>query len=389
MNYQYLDNLMKELVDKGLPCCSLHIAQHGKLLYDEYFGYADVQATKPLSGTSIFRMASMSKLPLYTTLMILYEQGRLVLSDPIYRYFPEWKTIKKAEKQADGSVAIVPAGRPITVKDVMSMACGLPYCMPGMAGGSVTQQSMAKCMEPLWARGHYTLREEIKAISGAVLSFEPGTHWMYGFSSELAAGLVEAVCDKPANDVFCDLLFKPLGMDNTRPYFFGDIKERMVALFAQQEDGTCVPTSTTMDEKHNPGIEFGAGNPRLFSTGRDYSRLMQMLACGGELDGVRVMGRKTIDLMRSNTLCAQQLVDFRDDYNAGYGYGYGVRTLMDKAAGNNNGSIGAFGWTGGFGTWCEADPEDGVSIVYMHNLFPGRDDTLHGRIRAAAYGIVK
>ena len=96
------------------------------------------------------------------------------------------------------------------------MACGLPYCMPFMKDDqNYTERSMASCMAPLWEKGSYDLREEIKAMSGAVLAFEPGTHWMYGYSSELAAGLIEAICDKPANDVFADILFKPLGMTDT------------------------------------------------------------------------------------------------------------------------------------------------------------------------------
>ena len=185
-----------------------------------------------------------------------------------------------------------------------------------------TERSMASCMAPLWEKGSYDLREEIKAMSGAVLAFEPGTHWMYGYSSELAAGLIEAICDKPANDVFADILFKPLGMTDTAPHFFGDIKERMVCLYAEKPDGTFELTNTDMDLKHDPDPKYRAGNPRLFSTGRDYSRLMSMLANGGELDGVRIMGRKTIDLMRTNTLNEQQLIDFTDEYDKGYGYGY-------------------------------------------------------------------
>ena len=270
------------------------------------------------------------------------------------------------------------------------MACGLPYCFPAMKDSkNFTERSMASCLSPLWDKGSYGLREEIRAVSGAVLAFEPGTRWMYGYSSELAAGLIEAICDKPANDAFADILFKPLGMTDTAPHYFGDIRERMVRLYAQKPDGIFALTSTDMDLKHEPGEENQKGNPRLFSTGRDYTRLMQMLACGGELDGVRIMGRKTIDLMRTNTLNEQQMKDFTDDYNKGYGYGYGVRTLIDKSLGNNNGSFGAFGWTGGFGTWCEADPEDGVSIVFMQNLFPALDNNIHGQIRAVSYGMIE
>ncbi len=387
MKYENVDRLLQGFVDQGLPGCTLHIAQHGKTLYEGCFGYADVENRVKMTPSHVFRMASMSKLPLYTTMMVLYERGLLVMDDPISKYFPEWKTSHKVVKDQDGTERVVPTDRPILVKDVMTMACGLPYCFPAMKDSrNFTERSMAACLSPLWEKGSYELREEIRALSEAVLAFEPGTHWMYGYSSELAAGLIEAVCDKTANDVFADILFRPLGMTDTAPHYFGDIRERMVRLYAQKPDGTFELTATDMDRKHEPGAENKKGNPRLFSTGRDYTRLMQMLSCGGQLDGVRIMGRKTIDLMRTNTLNEQQVKDFPDK---GYGYGYGVRTLIDKSLGNNNGSFGAFGWTGGFGTWCEADPEDGVSIVFMQNLFPALDNNVHGQVRAVSYSIIE
>ena len=132
-------------------------------------------------------------------------------------------------------------------------------------------------------------------------------------------------------------------------------------------------------------MENEAGWARLFSNVEDYSHLMQMLACGGEYDGVRLMSAGTVDLMRANGLDEIQLKDFPE---AGYGYGYGVRTLIDRAAGNLNGSLGSFGWTGGFGTWCEADPEEGLSIVYMHNLIPNGELYYHPRVRTISYGLL-
>ena len=124
---------------------------------------------------------------------------------------------------------------------------------------------------------------------------------------------------------------------------------------------------------------------RLYSSVEDYSRLLQMLACGGVYDGTRLMSSTTIDLMRTNGLTREQLLDFPDK---GYGYGLGFRTVIDPAAGDLNGSIGAFGWTGGFGSWCEADPAEGLSIVYMHNLIPNDEQYYHPRVRTTSYGLL-
>lgn len=201
-----------------------------------------------------------------------------------------------------------------------------------------------------------------------------------------AAGIIEAVCDKPVNDVFKEMLFDPLGMKDTAAIFPDEqTKNRLVTLYAKDPDGNLVPGPDFFDKKHLPGKENEAGWARLYSSVEDYSRLLQMLACGGVYDGTRLMSSTTIDLMRTNGLTREQLLDFPDK---GYGYGLGFRTVIDPAAGDLNGSIGAFGWTGGFGSWCEADPAEGLSIVYMHNLIPNDEQYYHPRVRTASYGLL-
>ena len=259
-----LDRLLQGFVDGGLPGCSLQIAQRGKTLYEGYFGYADIEAKTPVTARSIFRQASMSKIPLYVTMMMLYERGKFLLTDPIYNFFPEWREMKKYVKHANGYVNAVPTDGPITVSDVLSMKCGLPYCNSAAPTDNRTLQSMQAAMKPLWEKGHYTNREQIAAISNAVLACEPGTEWIYGFSSELAAGIIEAVCGKPIDDAFEELLFAPLGMDDTRSHFFGDSKERMVKLYRRTDEGALVPGPAFFDKKHLPGAENEEGWARLF-----------------------------------------------------------------------------------------------------------------------------
>lgn len=388
-DFKDLDRLLQGFVDGGLPGCAMQITQNGKTIYEGYFGWSDVENKVPVTKDSMFRMASMSKIPLYTVMMMLYEQGKFLLTDPVYKYLPEWENVRMQKVSDNGHISPVPVEKPMTISDVLSMKCGLPYCNSPAPTDDYTLKSMQKCMEPLWEKGHYTVQEHIAAMSNAVLAFQPGTHWMYGFSSEITAALIEVITGKPIDDVFAELLFEPLGMDNTRSRYFGDIPERMVKLYARGNDGLLTPTKVAFDEKHLPGEEHETGWARLFSNVNDFSKLMSMLANGGVYEGKRIMGRKTIDMMRANGLNAEQLADFTDPYNAGYGYGYGVRTLIDKQAGNHNGSLGAFGWTGGFGTWCEADPEDNVAIVYMHNQMPNMERYYHLRMRTVAYGCIK
>ena len=384
-----LDLLLERFVKEGLPGCGLIVTQHGKTLYEHYTGVTDLETGTPVTENTVFRMASMSKIPMYTTLMMLYERGLFNLTDPIGEYLPEWKQSRKYVLQPNGDYRIEPCKNQITVSDTLSMKCGLPYCNSMAPTKDMTLTSMQECMKPLNEKGGYTLQEHVKAMSEAILAFEPGTHWIYGFSSELAAALIEVLTGKGVDDVMQEFLFDPLEMHDTRSRYFGDIESRMVKLYAIRKDGSLGPGPSFFDDKHIPGPEHERGWARLFSTVRDYSNLLSMLANGGRFKDKQIMGRKTIDLMRANGLNAEQLKDFDNMYNRGYGYGYGVRTIIDRQAGNLNGSYGAFGWTGGFGTWCEADPEEGVGIVYMHNIMPNGEEYYHHLVRTVAYGLIE
>ncbi|MBQ8995814.1 MAG: serine hydrolase [Oscillospiraceae bacterium] len=388
-NFEKLDRLLEGFVEDGLPGCAMQIVKDGETIYEKYFGYADVENKKPVTKDSLFRLASMSKIPLYTAAMMLYEQGKFNLTDPVGDYLPEWKESKKFLRKPNGEMEIVPTSRPMEVTDILSMKCGLPYCHTNAYTEDPTVKSMQECMKPLWEKGHFTVQEHIAAMSKATLAYDPGEHWTYGFSSEITAAFLEVVSGKDIDTLFKDLLFDPLEMNNTRSHFFGDAQDRLVKFYGWNEDGSLKQIVSPMDEKHLPGPEHEAGWARLFTCANDYANLLGMLANGGVYKGQRIMGRKTIDLMRANGLHGVQIEELQSDgypYNAGYGYGYGVRTLIDKAGGNHNGSLGSFGWTGGFGTWCEADPEDGVGLVYLHNTSPNNEVYYHHRVRNVAYG---
>lgn len=395
-DFKDLDALLQKYVDDGLPGCGCVIAKNGETLYEKYFGWADVENGVPLAQQHVFRQASLTKVAMYTMAMMLYEQGKFLMTDPLYEYFPEWRHSTKAVSRPDGGVDIVPVDNPITIKNIMNMTCGLPYHMiMGVTPvvGHPTALAMSQAMQPLLDKGYYTLREQIKAASQVPLAFEPGTRWLYGFASELTAGLLEVICGKSAEEVLKEQLFEPLGMDSTANFTFDGLEERLVKNYhlakgeSLGEEGALTIPPAEFDAKFVGPLGTVPGFSRVITNCKDYTNLVQMLACGGVYQGKRIMGRKTIDLMRTNTLSEQLLrEDFTNNYLAGYGYGYGVRTLMNRYAGHHGGNLGCFGWTGGSGTWCEADPDEGVSIVYMHNLQPNLEEYHHLRMRAVAYG---
>ena len=397
-NFKHLDALLQKYVDDGLPGCGCIVAKKGEILYENYFGYSDVENRVALTRNNVFRQASLTKVAMYTTAMILYEQGKFLMTDPLYEYFPEYRHSKKVVTRPDGEVDIVPVEHPITIKNIMNMTCGLPYQMI-MGFTPVrhpTAEAMAKAMEPLRAKGYYTLREQIRATAEVPLAFEPGTAWLYGFASELTAGLLEVIGGKPAELVIKETLFDPLGMTSSANFTFDDLEKRLVKNYFLAKDkhlgdeGALYTAPAHMEAAMVGPLGTVPGFARVITNCWDYTKLMQMLANGGVYHGERIMGRKTIDLMRTNTLSREMIArDFTNSYLAGYGYGYGVRTLMDQYAGHHNGSVVAFGWTGGSGTWAEADPSEGVSIVYMHNLQPNLEEYHHLRMRATAYGCLE
>ena len=382
-DFSHLSALLSGFVGRGPAGCACAVAKEGKTLYEGYYGLADIASGRPIAPDTVYRLFSMTKVVVCTAAMLLFERGGFLLQDPLYEYLPEYRHLRKAVTRPNGAVDIVPATQPMLVKHAFMMAVGLPY----EDGISYTAREMSRVMESLRARGQYTLREQVRAMAEIPIAFEPGTHWLYGAGHELVAGLIEAVSGMPVGQFLQTQLFDPLGMRDTGYRYRGDAQARMATTYSRAQDGTLTATTPIMEEFLQPDAVYEGGGAGLYATLGDYLRFTQMLAGGGQLDGVRVMGRKTIDLMRQNQLSDAQLLDYRKaTYLDGYGYGLGVRTMMDTAQGNSNGSLGEFGWTGLAGTWASIDPSEGASVVYMHQLLPNLEEYHHHRVRAVAYG---
>ena len=383
-DFKELSRLLEEILEQGPAGCGCAVARNGEILFEEYHGVKDLESGEPITADSVYRQYSTTKVAVCTGAMMLLERGKFLLNDPIYEYFPEWKDTMVAQPEEDGSYRVRPAKRPILIRDCFSMAMGIGY-----GGTDYTHQAAEKVRAQLRANvGEYTLQQEIKAMAEVPVAFDPGTHWLYGFGHELVAGLIEVVSGKGVGQFLKEELFEPLDMKNTGYHYFGDIRERMVTTYLLKEDGSREASPYFQrDELFEPEAKYEGGGAGLFSTVRDYLALTQMLACGGEYQGRKIMGRKTIDLMRCNQLNEQQLKEFRNPYLEGYGYGCGVRTLMDPSAGVNS-SVGEFGWTCMLGTYVSIDPAEKLSLVYMHNLFPNREAYIHPRIRNIVYGVL-
>lgn len=386
-NFKNLERLLEEFSNSTVPGCACSVMKDGELIFEGYTGYADLEENTKVTSNSMFRQASTTKLFTYAIIAMLYEEGRFLLSDPISEYLPEYKSMMKYQKNDLGKVEIVPLENPITIKDAVTMSCGLPYCMvPDIKSKEPIIAAMSKELMAISKDRVPTLREEVRAIANVPVLFEPGTHWLYGFGSEITGAIVEEITGKPLRKVFHERLIDPLGLKNTGTYISDDNKSRVVSNYTKYSEGKFSKLAKDSDFAFYKEVSPERARVNLLSSATDFAIFMQMLAQGGTYKKERYLGRKTVDLLRTNYLNDTQLKDFTCTYLAGYGYGLGFRTLMNKAAGNHNGSLGAFGWTGGSGIWVEADPLERVSISYMHNMRPNEELYHHLRVRTVAYG---
>ena len=385
-DFSRLDQLLENFAENSVPGCTLSIMQGDELIYEGAAGYANIEAGKKVDRHSMFLQASTTKLFTYAILGMLYEEGRFLFSDPVGDYLPEWKKTRKFVTRPDGSVDIVPTERPLTIQNAVSMQCGLPYCMmPAKNATMPTLAAMSEHIEKLLEKGVPTLREEVRAMGDVPVAFEPGTHWMYGFGSEITGALVETFTGKPLREVFRERIIEPLDLYDTDTFITPDNADKVVTSYQKNPDGSLTPAPDfylkSMSSENNP---IGA-RPNLVTSSADFAAFMQMLANGGTYKGKKFLGAGTVEMLHANQLGPVQMKDFENDYLKGYGYGYGFRTLLTQEFGHN-GHLGCFGWTGGSGIWVEADPVAKLSIAYMHNMSPNEELYHHHRVRSVAYG---
>lgn len=375
--------LLKQFVKDGPAGCGCAVAKGGKTLYEGYAGYADLEEKRPVAEDTVYRLFSMTKVVICTAAMILFERGKFLLNEPVYEYFSEYRDTQVFVSDPNGNGHTRKAKSPMLIKHALSMAVGLPYPM----GNTPTAMEMVKVKDELRKKyGKYDIVTEVKAMGAVPVQFDPGTHWLYGYGHDIVAGLIQVVSGKTVGQFLQDEILGPLGMKDTGYRFRDGIEKRLASLYRKEENGAMIKIPAFLDEYHQPDALYESGGAGLYSTVGDYLKFSQMLANGGSYNGTGIIGRKTIDLMRANQLNETQLKDFTFSYVAGYGYGLGVRTLMNPAEGNSSGSVGEFGWTGFLGTYVSIDPQEGFSLVYMHQMDPNMEEYHHHRVRAVANG---
>ena len=386
-DFTRLDNLLKRFVEEGTnPGCAAAVMQGDELIWHGEAGYADIESGKKVDLHSMFSQASTTKLFTYAILGMIYEEGKFLFSDPLSDYLPEWKNTKKYVTLPNGAVETAPLEKPITIRDAVAMMCGLPYCMvPAVDPATPTLAAMSRQMRELLKKGPSTIAEEVRVMAEVPVMFEPGSHWQYGFGSEITGVLVETFEGKPLREVFQDRLIKPLELEDADTFARPWNQDRIVTNYAKKGPGQFEPMAdfSALDPDSVPA----GARPNLLISARDFAVFMQMLANGGTYKGRKFLGAGTVAMLHENQLGPAQMADFECDYLAGYSYGLGFRTLLTRKYGHN-GNIGDFGWTGGTGIWVEADPMEKFAVAYMHNMQPNEELYHHHRVRAVVNGIM-
>jgi len=378
-----LTPLLKRFMEQGGPAgCACTVMRRGEVVYRENFGYANIEKNIPIGPDTLYRIYSMTKVITCTAALMLYERGLYQLNDPLDEYLPEFKNPQVYRQDGSGSLTVSPAASPIRIKDLFTMTSGLTYD----GDGSETERKTALIYRN--APATMNVRELSKALAEVPLAFDPGTRWRYGLSHDILGALVEVLSGQSFGEFLKKEIFEPLGMKDTAFRIREDERDRLSVLYDCAADGTLTP-NTRLDAQFQPDCRFESGGGGLISTMDDYVRFAQALVQGGELNGVRLLSPKTVQLMSTNHLTPQQLNDFSWDHLSGYGYGLGVRVMIDPAAGGINGTIGEYGWAGMAGSWLLIDPREQLTVVYMQQMLPSREAFIANRIRNVVYGALE
>ena len=375
-----IQDTLSRFVDSGeIAGCAVKILRNDRTLFEGSFGYADIEHKIPMSSeNTIFAIASMSKVITVAGIMRLYEQGRFKMWDKVSDYLPGFRNPKIAVEKPDGSHEIVDAKGEVTMRQLFTMTSGVPYGWADTAAGRIRAEKEKEWQE---AKKPFPGMIEYANLVGQLpLAFEPGERWMYGFSIDILGAVIEVLTGQTLGEYLKENIFDPLGMKDTG-FFVPKEKYGRIATLYHVNEGLKPEERWFNSEK--PEFESGGGG--MYSTVQDYSRFAQMLLHGGTLDGVRILGRKTVDLISTDHLTPEQRKGDSWDTQRGYGYGLGVRVMTNPELAGINGSVGEWGWDGAFGNWFCVDPKENLTCVYLTANLPGDHYRFIPKLMASMY----
>ena len=360
--------VMQRWVDDGkIPCALTMIAREGRLVHFEKFGTQDVATAKPIEFDTIFRIYSMTKPITSIAVMMLYEEGHFQLGTPVSELIPAFKDM---QVYTEGGEAIVDAEREMTIKHLLTHTSGLIY------GGDWDHPINERYKEANFYGGD--LANMAQELGNIPLLHHPGAGWNYGMSTDVLGYLVEVVSGMPFEEFLKTCILNPLGMSDTAFSVPDEKAERYATLYEPAGDGG-IQVIKNAPVSSGPLSFFHSGGAGLQSTAADYLRFCQMLLNDGELDGVRLLGRKTVELIRMNHISD----DWHPLERTGFGFGLGFAVVTDVADTHGPGSEGTYNWGGLASTTFWIDPVEDLIGILMTQLIG--DSPFHAQFRVLTY----
>jgi len=373
---EVLRQTTRRFVDEGKHAGIITLlAREGKLVDVQTYGYRDVEKRLPMERDTICRVYSMSKIITCVATLILFEEGRFNLDDPVARYLPELKDMKVWTGGTQEAPKLEPLKRPITVKHLLTHTSGLIYDFGG-------EDELTK----LWRRANLWsgpgLTNFIAKLARLPLRHQPGEAYTYGVNQDVLGALIERVSGKTLGSFLEERIFRPLGMPDTA----FDVPETKMARLAKTykhgPNGRFVEDHPIVETWPEPGRGIEAGGAGIFSTAGDFARFAQMLCNGGTLEGKRILGRKTIELMTANHMV---VLPNHQAATRQKGFGLGVEVTTDLGQLAVPSSVGQFGWYGAATTYCQIDPRESIVAIALAQHFPFNEHNFFAQFQTGYY----
>lgn len=375
-----LHAITKRFVDEGKHAGAITLlARDGKLVDFQTYGYRDLEQRLPMERDTICRIYSMSKIITSVGVLILFEEGRFNLDDPVSKYLPELKDMKVMTGGTSDAPELEPLKRTVTIKHLLTHTSGLIYDFTG--GDEITKLYQRA---DLWSGPG--LDDFIAKVGKLPLKHQPGDAFTYGINTDVLGTLVERVSGRTFGAFLEERLFHPLKMKDTGFDVLPEKMPRLAKTYKNGPDGKLVEDRPILQTWPETGRGIESGGAGIFSTAGDYARFAQMLLNGGTLEGRRILGRKTVELMTAN-----HLVTLPDNQAATRqkGFGLGVEVTTDLGQLSIPSSIGQYGWYGAATTYCQIDPKEKIVAVALVQHFPFNEHNLFAQFATGYYQALK
>lgn len=378
-----IDALLEQAVaEQYLPGAVVMIGRRGEVPYLRAFGYRDAESGDRMETSDIFRMASMTKPVVSVGIMLLFEEGRFLLDDPISKFAPEFANMQVLDEfnEADGTYTTRPAEKAITFRHLLSHTSGIGYPFIHPALGVIARQ---KGLIQGYSLLDISLKDNMKILSEMPLVHEPGERWTYGLSTDLLGYLIEVISGQPLERFLQERIFDPLGMQDTYFYMPDGKKDRLVKLYFHNESAHYQPNPDPSANFPLIGAKrYFSGGAGLVSTARDYGIFLQMLLNKGVYKELRILGRKTVELMTCDHLHGTP--------GGPEQFGLGFAITTPQGAARNLSSAGNYRWGGIFGTDFWVDPQEELFGIILTQVLPFQDkEAFFARIQNAIYQAVE